>query len=97
MFFPHISRNAKYFSFLFQDIVINVIVYYFPIWNKKDRKIIKSRIISSHMGTMYIETPNTSEIYDCWNIFLGLLISFLQKISNKALKVYTVKDASSGI
>ena len=37
--------------------VIVVIVYCFQIWNKKEHNIIISRIISSHMGSMYIETP----------------------------------------
>ena len=38
--------------------LIVVIVYYFQIWNKKDHNIIISRVISSHMGPMYIETMN---------------------------------------
>ena len=33
------------------------IVYYFQIWNKKEYKIIISRVINSHMGSMCIETP----------------------------------------
>ena len=33
------------------------IVYYFQIWNKKERNIIISRVIGSHMGPLYIETP----------------------------------------
>ena len=32
-------------------------VYYFQIWNKKEHKIIGSRVISSPMGPIYIETP----------------------------------------
>ena len=32
-------------------------VYYFQIWKEKEHNIITSRIISSHMGPMYIETP----------------------------------------
>ena len=31
-------------------------VYYFLIWNKKERNIISSRNISSHLGPIYIET-----------------------------------------
>ena len=31
--------------------------YYFQIWNEKEPNIIISRVISSHMGSMYIETP----------------------------------------
>ena len=37
--------------------LIFVIVYYFQIWNKKEHNIIISRVISSHMGSVYIETP----------------------------------------
>ena len=32
-------------------------VFYFQIWNKKEHNIIISRVISSHMGPMYNETP----------------------------------------
>ena len=42
--------------------LIVVIVYYFQIWNKKEH-IISSRVISSHMGPMYIETS-----YSCPHI-----------------------------
>ena len=35
--------------------LIVVIVYYFQIWNKKGHNVIISRIISSHMGPIYIE------------------------------------------
>ena len=37
--------------------LIVAIVYYFQIWNKKENNIIISRVISSHMGPMYIEIP----------------------------------------
>ena len=37
-------------------MLIVVIVYNFQTWNKKEH-IISSRVISSHMGPMYIETP----------------------------------------
>ena len=40
--------------------LIVVIVYYFQIWNRKENIIIISRVISSHMGPMYIETPYIS-------------------------------------
>ena len=33
------------------------IVYYFQIWNEKEHKISSSRVISSNIGSMYIETP----------------------------------------
>ena len=49
-----ISNEEKYFSYFVQNIV--VIVYYFQMWNKKERIII-SRVISSHMVPTYIETP----------------------------------------
>ena len=40
--------------------LINVMVNYFQIWNKKEHKIISSSyVISKHMGPMYIETPYT--------------------------------------
>ena len=51
--------------------LIVVIIYYFQIWNKKEHNIIINRVISSHMGSMYIETP-------CINVqnmqFLNLLV-----------------------
>ena len=37
--------------------LVIVIEYYFQIWNKKEHNIISSRVISNHMGSMYIETP----------------------------------------
>ena len=43
--------------------LIVVIVYYFQIWNKKEHNIISSRVISSHMGPMYIETPSISAVW----------------------------------
>ena len=42
--------------------LIAVIVYYFQIWNKKEHIII-NRVMSSHMGPMYIETPYINELY----------------------------------
>ena len=35
--------------------LIVVRVYYFQIWNKKEHTIIINRVISSHMGPMYID------------------------------------------
>ena len=37
-----------------------IIVYYFQIWNKKEYIIIISKVFSSHMGSMYTETPYIS-------------------------------------
>ena len=56
-----ISRNTKYFFLSYlshcdQELIV-VIVYYFQIWNKKEHNIISSKVISSHMGPMYSETP----------------------------------------
>ena len=36
--------------------LIVVTVYYFQIWNKKEHNIIISRVISSQIGPMYIDT-----------------------------------------
>ena len=45
--------------------LIVVIEYYFQIWNKKEHNIIISRVISSHMGPMYIETPYINTFAVC--------------------------------
>ena len=37
-----------------------VIICYFQIWNKKEISIIINRVISSHMASMYLETPLSS-------------------------------------
>ena len=42
--------------------LIVVILYYFQIWNKKENDIIICRVISSHMGPIYIETPNIDAV-----------------------------------
>ena len=42
------------------SVLVVVIIYYFQIWNKKERWVIISRVISSHVGPMYIETPYIS-------------------------------------
>ena len=42
--------------------LIVVIVYYFQIWNKKEHNIISRKVITSHMGPMYIETFYTNNI-----------------------------------
>ena len=56
-----ISSDTKYFFLSCPRYcdwrLIVVIVYYFQIWNKKKHNIISSRVISSHIGPMYIETP----------------------------------------
>ena len=53
-----ISSEAKYFFLLSKAwCLLVVILNYFQIWNKKEHSIIISRIISRHMGLMYIETP----------------------------------------
>ena len=41
--------------------LVVVIIYYFQIWNKKEQKIIMSRVISSHMVGLY-----TFENLRCW-------------------------------
>ena len=41
-------------------------VYYFKIWTKKEHNLIISRVISSHMGPMYIETPCKIWIQTSW-------------------------------
>ena len=56
-----ISSDAKYFFLSCprhcdQGLIV-VIVYYFQIWNKNEDNIIISRVMSSHMGPTYIETP----------------------------------------
>ena len=54
-----ISSDTNIFSSLVQGFIV-VRICYFQIWNKKEHNIIISRIISSHMGLMYNETPNIS-------------------------------------
>ena len=60
-----ISCDVKYFFLSClrhcDQGLISVIVYYYQIWNKKEHNIIISRVISCHMGHVYIETP-----YICW-------------------------------
>ena len=61
----YISRDPKYFSSLVQCIlIIVVIIHYFQIWSKKEHDIIISRVISRHMGPVYIDTPS-QYIYIC--------------------------------
>ena len=56
-----ISRGTKYFFFSGPNQwdwgLIVVIVYYFEIWNIKQNSVSISRVISSHIGPMNIETP----------------------------------------
>ena len=50
-----------------------VVVYYFQIWNKKEHKIISSRVISSQIGHMYIEKPYIKIFLkrnDIWQMFI---------------------------
>ena len=56
-----ISSDAKCYSLscprhCHWELIV-FIVYNFQIWNKKEHNIIISRVISSDMGPMYIETP----------------------------------------
>ena len=59
-----ISCYAKYLILFCPRLcdlgLIDVIVYYFQIWNKVKHNIIISRTISRHMGLMFTETPYTS-------------------------------------
>ena len=65
-FYLQISSDAKYFFLSCPRYcdwgLIVAIVYYFQIWNRKEHIIIiisssSSRVINSHMCSMYIETP----------------------------------------
>ena len=79
-----ISSDTKYLFFSCprhcDQRLIVVIVYYFQIWYKKEHIIISS-VISSHMGSIYIETPYISShigpIYTEIPILLLLLIESL--------------------
>ena len=42
-----------------RDIRATSAIWWWWIWNKKGHDIIISRVISSHMGSMYVETPCT--------------------------------------
>ena len=62
-----VSCDAKYFSSRHCDRgLIVVIIYYFQIWNKREHSIIISRVISSHMGPMFIETLYINPIVLCF-------------------------------
>ena len=72
-----VKLSAKFFLHSFEWFCLQissdtkylvVIVYYFQIRNKKEHYIIISRVISSHLGPMYIETPYiyTLNIYLRW-------------------------------
>ena len=67
------SPNKKWCNLFFlfghrycdRELIV-VIEYYFQIWIKKTLNVTSSRVMSSHIGPMYIETP-----YSCaWNIFI---------------------------
>ena len=78
-----ISSDTKYFV-LFgprhcQQGLIVVIVYYFQIWNKKEHNSIYSRVISSYMGPMNIETP-----YESYK--MNIAYYSIQALIKKAMK-----------
>ena len=54
--------------------IIIVIVNYFQIWNKNEHNIIISRVISSHIGPMYIETPYNLNALSCLFIDITLCV-----------------------
>ena len=60
--------------------LIVVMAYPFRFWNKKEHKIIVSRVISSQIGPMYIKTRYTSynTLATQWLHFLVALHSTLQ-------------------
>ena len=86
------SRINCYYSLLFQ------------IWNKNKRNIIISRVISSHMSPIYIETPYIYiyiyiYIYVSQRPFWGGLtpqraIKYIQSPTDKAIKIL-VNDSSA--
>ena len=54
-FFSGLRRKIFFFS---DRGLIVIIEYYCLIRNKKEHNISSSRVINSHMGPMYIETPD---------------------------------------
>ena len=71
-FFLQIICEAKYFLSCPRHCdwgLIVVIVYYFQILNKKKYNFIISRVISSHMDPMYIETPYINGLHLFWDSF----------------------------
>ena len=64
MIFLQISSDTKYFSFLVRGILCSRVnsCYSILFSNLKQKKynIISSRVISSHMGPVYFETPYIS-------------------------------------
>ena len=71
-----ISRGAKYFFLscprqIDQGLIV-VRVYHFQMWNKKEHNIIISRVINSHMGPMYIETPYITMYIETPNIIIDI-------------------------
>ena len=53
-----------------QELIV-VMVYYFQIWNKKEHNIIICRVISSHIGPLYIETS-----YSCYSILFSIVLDW---------------------
>ena len=79
-----ISNDAKYFFLscprhCVQGLIV-VIAYFFQIWNKREHNIMISRVISSHIGPMYIETPYINGLHLFWDSFEW----FCLQISNDA-------------
>ena len=62
MFFLSCPRHCD------QRLIV-VIVYYFQIWNKEEHSIISSRVMSSYMGPMYIETYYINRLHLFWESF----------------------------
>ena len=91
-----ISSDAKYFFLSWprcgdQGLIV-VIVYYFQIWNKKEHNIIISRVISSHMVPMYIETHCIYMIQH--RFFSAILFSWV--FDEDRLKIFKFRNFSFG-
>ena len=56
-FFSPIKWRKIFSSLLSKALWSRINSCYFQIWRKKELDIIISRVISSHMGPLYIETP----------------------------------------
>ena len=71
------------------------IVYYFQIWNKIEHNIISSRVISSHVGPMYIETPYIWPPSKMFILILKVLLSYL-KLST-TIFLFIILNTSSSV
>ena len=60
--------------------LIVVMIYYFQIWNKQEHIIIISKVISSHMGLMYSETPHIRKDINS-NILRNLVLLELMRVT----------------